>query len=94
MKRGGRGTGRRSKRETGKNGKFDKRRRLRRKACKLCQDKVVIDFRDVQRLQRFITEKGKIISKRISGNCARCQRQLARAIKRARQMALLAAVAS
>lgn len=94
MRREGRSKGRGSKRETGKNGKLDRRRRLRRKFCKLCQDKVAIDFRDVQRLQRFVTEKGKIISRRMSGNCARCQRQLARAIKRARHMALLAAVAS
>lgn len=65
-------------------------RRKRRKVCSFCVDKVeYVDYKDVSRLRRYLTERGKIIPRRISGNCARHQRQLTRAIKRARQMALL-----
>jgi small subunit ribosomal protein S18 len=72
-----------------------KRRRFgRRKVCKFCVDKVgPIDYKDVRRLRNFITERGKIIPRRISGSCARHQRQLTGAIKRARTMALLPYVA-
>jgi small subunit ribosomal protein S18 len=53
-------------------------------------DKVdAIDYKQADKLRRFITERGKILPRRISGNCARHQRQLTVAIKRARQMALL-----
>jgi len=53
-------------------------------------DKIeTIDYKDVGRLKRFITERGKILPRRISGNCANHQRQLTRAIKRARIVALL-----
>lgn len=63
---------------------------VRKKFCRLCKNKVKdIDYKDVEFLQRFITEKGKIISTRVSGNCAKHQRKIARAIKRARIMALL-----
>jgi len=48
-----------------------------------------IDYKDVARLRKYITERGKILPRRITGNCARHQRQLTRAIKRARQIALL-----
>ncbi|MCG0277654.1 MAG: 30S ribosomal protein S18 [Thermanaeromonas sp.] len=48
-----------------------------------------VDYKDVNRLRKFLTERGKIIPRRITGNCARHQRQLTRAIKRARIMALL-----
>ncbi len=65
-------------------------RKGRRKACSFCIDKVqVIDYKEVGRLRRYITERGKILPRRISGNCARHQRQLTRAIKRARNIALL-----
>jgi ribosomal protein S18 len=65
-------------------------RRKRRKVCSFCVDKVeYVDYKDVSRLRRYLTERGKIIPRRISGNCARHQRQLTRSIKRARQMALL-----
>jgi small subunit ribosomal protein S18 len=50
---------------------------------------VYIDYRDEKRLQRFVTEQGKIIPKRITGTCAKHQRQLTSAIKRARHLALL-----
>lgn len=67
-----------------------KKKVLRKKVCKFCIEKVtIIDYKDVGRLQRFITEKGKIIPRKISGNCSKCQRHLANAIKLARQIALL-----
>jgi small subunit ribosomal protein S18 len=52
-----------------------------------------IDFRDVQRLSKYISERGKILPRRITGNCARHQRKLARAIKQARMVALMPYVA-
>ena len=68
-----------------------KRRRFgRRKVCKFCVDKVLaVDYKDAKRLRTFVTERGKIIPRRISGSCARHQRQLTHAIKRARTVALL-----
>ena len=62
----------------------------RKKVCAFCQDKVdAIDYKDVNRLKKFITEGGKIIPRRMSGTCAAHQRLLATAIKRARITALL-----
>ncbi len=62
----------------------------RRKVCRFCADKSLkVDYKDVRTLQTFITEGGKIVPSRTSGNCARHQRQLAVAIKRARIIALL-----
>ncbi|MCI5219401.1 MAG: 30S ribosomal protein S18 [Candidatus Electrothrix sp. LOE2] len=62
----------------------------RRKVCKFCADKeVVIDYKDVKVLKGFVTERGKIIPKRIYGTCAAHQRQLTEAIKRARHLALI-----
>jgi small subunit ribosomal protein S18 len=62
----------------------------RRKVCRFCADKSLkVDYKDVRTLQNFITEGGKIVPSRTSGNCARHQRQLAVAIKRARVIALL-----
>ncbi|MEK7364461.1 MAG: 30S ribosomal protein S18 [candidate division NC10 bacterium] len=68
-----------------------KRRRFgRRKVCKFCVDKVdLVDYKDVRRLRGFVSDRGKIVPRRISGSCARHQRQLTRAIRRARSMALL-----
>jgi small subunit ribosomal protein S18 len=58
--------------------------------CKFCVDRVpLIDYKDVRRLRSFITERGKVTPRRISGSCARHQRQLTRAIRRARTVALL-----
>ena len=66
------------------------KRRGRRRICTFCVDKVEsIDYKQADRLRRFITERGKILPRRISGNCAKHQRQLTTAIKRARQVALL-----
>lgn len=69
-------------------------KRVRIKVCKFCEAKIAfIDYKDEKLLRRFITDRGKIIPRRISGVCERHQRQLTRAIKRARQIALLPFVA-
>ncbi|HHT72022.1 MAG: 30S ribosomal protein S18 [bacterium] len=66
------------------------RRRGKKRVCNFCVDKVdSIDYKDTARLRRYITERAKILPRRITGNCARHQRQLTVAIKRARTMALL-----
>lgn len=65
-------------------------RRSRRKVCAFCVDKVTdIDYKEVMKLRKYISERGKILPRRISGNCAKHQRQLTEAIKRARHIALL-----
>ena len=70
--------------------KRDRSRRHRKKVCSFCVDKVEqIDYKDVAKLRRYITERGKILPRRISGNCAKHQRQVTVAIKRARNIALL-----
>ena len=62
----------------------------RRKACRFCVDRVVdIDYKNMTLLRNFITERGKLISGRSTGNCAKHHRMLTRAIKRARNIALL-----
>ncbi len=64
----------------------------RRKICRFCADKIPaadINYKDVQKLKHYTTEQGKIIPRRISGNCARHQRALGSAIKRARIVALM-----
>jgi len=69
-----------------------KKRRIfhRRKVCRFCADQsLVIDYKDPKALKYFITERGKIIPRRISGSCAKHQRALTHAIKRARTIALL-----
>ena len=64
---------------------------FRKKVCRFCSDHVMdLDYKDSERLGRFLTEKGKIVGRRITGNCAKHQRLLARAIKRGRHAALLA----
>ena len=65
-------------------------RRPRRKVCEFCSNKIeFIDYKDVNRLRRCINERGKINPRRMLGTCAKHQRQLAEAIKRARAIALL-----
>ena len=66
---------------------------FKKKVCKFCVRKINIHFLDVDALRRFTTDRGKILPSRITGNCARHQRQLATAIKRARVLALLPFVA-
>ena len=64
--------------------------RRRQKVCIFCADKVdFIDYKDSGKLRKFISERGKILPRRISGTCAKHQRELNTAIKRARNMALL-----
>ena len=66
------------------------RRMHRRRICRFCIEKAdLIDFKDVRLLQNYIPERGKIIPRRITGNCAMHQRMLAEAVKRARNIALL-----
>ena len=65
-------------------------KRGRRKVCKFCADKnAKIDYKDIRTLEKFVTERGKIMPRRMSGMCAKHQRDLAIAIKRARTVALL-----
>lgn len=67
-----------------------KTRRKRRRVCAFCADKLtVIDYKDIGRIRRFITERGKIAPRRNSGVCAKHQRKLAMAIKRARFVGLV-----
>jgi small subunit ribosomal protein S18 len=62
----------------------------RRKVCRYCADKTLkVDYKNAADLKYFVTERGKIVPRRISGNCARHQREVATAIKRGRQVALL-----
>ncbi|MCC6807332.1 MAG: 30S ribosomal protein S18 [Deltaproteobacteria bacterium] len=84
-KEGG-GRGERGERDGKKKGKSFGRK----KVCRFCADKTLrIDFKDYNALKYFITERGKIIPRRISGNCAGHQRELASAVSRARMIALL-----
>ena len=65
-------------------------RKPRRKVCQFCVEKVQhIDYKDVARLRRFTSERGKILPRRMTGTCAKHQRQLGTAIKRARTIALM-----
>ena len=70
------------------------RRKGRKKVCHFCVDRVeVIDYKDVARLRKFVSERAKILPRRVTGTCAKHQRALTTAIKRARQVALLPYVA-
>ena len=74
----------------GAEGHKGRRPMQRRKVCQFCLDKVEdIDYKDVAKLRKYITENGKIVSRRQTGTCAYHQRQIANAIKRARHMALI-----
>ncbi|HLG43579.1 MAG TPA: 30S ribosomal protein S18 [Nitrospirales bacterium] len=67
-------------------GRFFQRRRV----CRFCNDKIAIDYKDVNLIRNFLTERGRIIPRRVSGNCMAHQRELTIAIKRARTIALVA----
>jgi small subunit ribosomal protein S18 len=72
------------------NGTRKKRTFQRRKVCRFCADKqITIDYKDPRTLRTFVSERGKIVPRRISGNCAKHQREITEAIKRARNIALL-----
>ena len=66
---------------------------FRKKVCRFCANKAKIDYTDADGLRRFTTERGKILPRRITGTCAKHQRELAREIKRARSICLLPFVA-
>jgi len=73
-----------------KEGRGMRPRRTRRKVCNFCADHIDhIDYKDIGKLRKYISERGKILPKRMSGNCAEHQRDLTIAIKRARHIALL-----
>jgi small subunit ribosomal protein S18 len=85
-------TGGRPYRDRSDDEKGPPRRRpmFRRKVCRFCADKTLkIDYKDVRTVAQFVTERGKMTPSRITGNCARHQRALTKAIKRARSVALL-----
>lgn len=68
----------------------DYARKPKRRYCAFCKDKVeYIDFKDLNMLRKYTTDRGKIKPRRVSGNCAQHQHQLATAVKRAREMALI-----
>ncbi len=72
------------------NEKFARNRKMRRKVCAFCADRAeFIDYKDTAKLRKYISEKGKIVPRRVLGTCARHQRELTTAIKRARHAALL-----
>ena len=74
------------------NRRYDRRPRRgrRRKVCNFCVDKAKeVDYKDVAKLSKYITERGKILPRRVTGNCAKHQRQVTEAIKRARNVALM-----
>ena len=76
--------------DRGDRGRRPRGRKPRRKVCMFCADKVQhIDYKNVSRLGRFTNERGKIVPRRMSGACAKHQRQLSTAIKRARTIALM-----
>ncbi len=70
-------------------GKFRKGGPIRKKVCRFCADKVEIDYKNLSLLRAFVTERGKILSGRVTGTCAKHQRELDTAVKRARMLALL-----
>lgn len=67
-----------------------RQRKMKKKVCAFCMDKAeAIDYKDISKLKKYVTERGKILPRRISGNCAKHQRELTIAVKRARNVALL-----
>jgi len=88
---GGRGGDRGERDERGGGGEAGGRRGFgRRKVCRFCADKTLkVDYKDHGQMKYFLTERGKIIPRRISGNCAKHQREVATAVKRGRMLAIL-----
>ncbi|MBI4972039.1 MAG: 30S ribosomal protein S18 [Candidatus Omnitrophica bacterium] len=80
----------RSERRSEPGEKRGRQKFFKKKTCKFCSEKVTqLDFKDTDRIMKFLTEKGKIIPRRISGNCAKHQRRLAAAVKRSRHAAIV-----
>jgi small subunit ribosomal protein S18 len=81
-----------SRKRPAKREKDDKawQKKQKRKVCIFCKDKVdYVDFKDVMTLRKFVSERGKIRARRVTGNCSQHQRDVATAVKNAREMALL-----
>ena len=80
-------------REDERDGRAKSKTYFRKKVCRFCANKAKINYKDVDGLRRYMTERGKILPRRITGTCAKHQRELAKAIKRARAISLLPYVA-
>ena len=80
-------------REEDKDGRAKAKAYFRKKVCRFCANKAKIDYKDADALRRYMTERGKILPRRITGTCAKHQREIAKAIKRARSISLLPFVA-
>ncbi|MCH5292636.1 MAG: 30S ribosomal protein S18 [Treponema sp.] len=80
-------------RDDDKDGRGKGKTYFRKKVCRFCANKTKIDYKDADSLRRYMTERGKILPRRITGTCAKHQREVARAIKRARSISLLPYVA-
>ena len=80
-------------REEDRDGRAKGKTYFRKKVCRFCANKAKIDYKDADALRRYMTERGKILPRRITGNCAKHQRALTVAIKRARHVALMPYVA-
>jgi small subunit ribosomal protein S18 len=81
-----------SRKRPAKREKDDKawQKKQKRKVCIFCKDKIdYVDFKDVMTLRKFVSERGKIRARRVTGNCSQHQRDVATAVKNAREMALL-----
>ncbi|HEX5949648.1 MAG TPA: 30S ribosomal protein S18 [Actinomycetota bacterium] len=81
-----------AKKRPAKKEKDDKawQKKAKRKVCIFCKDRIeYVDYKDVATLRKFVSERGKIRARRVSGNCAQHQRDVAAAVKNAREMALL-----
>jgi small subunit ribosomal protein S18 len=79
-----------TKRDPKKKGEKREKRPMRKKKCKFCLDRVTyVDYKDERRVRRFMTDRGKITPRRITGTCAKHQRMLSAAVKRARLIALV-----
>lgn len=86
--RGGRGDDQRREGDE-RGGRGGRKGFFRKKVCKFCAQKLKIDYKDPDTIRRFVTERGKILPRRITGSCAKHQRRLAVAIKRARALAYI-----
>ena len=80
-------------REEDRDGRAKGKTYFRKKVCRFCANKTKIDYKDADALRRYMTERGKILPRRITGTCAKHQREVAQAIKRARSISLLPFVA-
>lgn len=80
-------------REEDRDGRAKSKTYFRKKVCRFCANKAKIDYKEADNLRRYMTERGKILPRRITGTCAKHQRELASAIKCARSIALLPFVA-